>query len=176
MASELTVQTIKGPTSGGNANKILVPSGHTLDTSAGTLNYVPSAGQIVQHVTTDVSSPSTTVVASTSYTDITGATLNITPKYQNSVMLIMFDVFVFLAAGKVGYMIITDGSNNSIGGHYAPWVQTSMVDYHIQGHQHHSFNSTSQQTIKLRAKGNDTTNQSWAGGRQLTLTALEIKQ
>ena len=30
MASELTVQTIKGPTSGGNANKILVPSGHTL--------------------------------------------------------------------------------------------------------------------------------------------------
>ena len=30
MASELSVQTIKGPTSGGNANKILVPTGHTL--------------------------------------------------------------------------------------------------------------------------------------------------
>ena len=26
MASELTVQTIKGPTSGGNANKILIPN------------------------------------------------------------------------------------------------------------------------------------------------------
>lgn len=33
MASELTVQTIKGPTSGANANKIIVPSGHTLAAS-----------------------------------------------------------------------------------------------------------------------------------------------
>ena len=30
MASELTVQTIKGPTSGANANTVLVPSGHNL--------------------------------------------------------------------------------------------------------------------------------------------------
>ena len=30
MASEITVQTIKGPTSGANANTVLVPSGHNL--------------------------------------------------------------------------------------------------------------------------------------------------
>jgi len=29
---------------------------------------------------------------------------------------------------------------------------------------------------KLRARGNDTTNASWAGGRQLSLSVLEIKQ
>ena len=46
MASELIVQTIQGPSSGANANKVLIPSGHTLDVSGGTL--VPSAGQVLQ--------------------------------------------------------------------------------------------------------------------------------
>jgi len=31
MASELIVQTLKGPTSGANANKVIVPSGHTIE-------------------------------------------------------------------------------------------------------------------------------------------------
>jgi len=35
MASELIVQTLKGPTSGSNANKVIIPSGQTLDASAG---------------------------------------------------------------------------------------------------------------------------------------------
>ena len=172
--STLHVENLKGLSSGGNANKIIVPSGQTIDTSAGTL--IPSAGHIVQHVTTDVTNPSTTVVSSTSYVDINGATVNITPKYQNSLCLIMYDIFVFAAANKIAYMILTDGSNNSLGGAYTTWVHSSMLDTHIAGHQHYAFNSTSQQTIKMRAKGNDTTNQSWAGGRQLSLSVLEIKQ
>ena len=45
MASELIVQTLKGPTSGANANKVIIPSGQTLDMSAGT--FTPSSGQIV---------------------------------------------------------------------------------------------------------------------------------
>jgi len=47
--STLHVENLKGLSSGGNANKIIVPSGQTIDASAGTL--VPSAGQIV-NVTT----------------------------------------------------------------------------------------------------------------------------
>ena len=46
MASELYVETLKGLTSGANANKVIVPAGQTLDASAGTV--VPSAGQVVQ--------------------------------------------------------------------------------------------------------------------------------
>ena len=49
MASELIVQTIQGPSSGANANKVLIPSGHTLDVSGGT--FKPSSGQIVQEHT-----------------------------------------------------------------------------------------------------------------------------
>jgi hypothetical protein len=37
MASEIIVNTIKAPTTGANANKVIIPSGVTLDASAGTL-------------------------------------------------------------------------------------------------------------------------------------------
>jgi len=46
MAGILTVQTIQGPTSGVDANKVIIPSGHTLDISAGGL--IPENGQILQ--------------------------------------------------------------------------------------------------------------------------------
>jgi len=83
MASELTVQTIKGPTSGGNANKILVPSGQTLDASAGTL--VPSAGAVVQAV--EGKTISYSVHATTSFTN-SNLAVTFTPKYTNSKLLI----------------------------------------------------------------------------------------
>ena len=82
MASELTVQTIKGPTSGGNANKILVPSGHTLDASSGDLN--PPAGACVQ--VAEGKTISYTVHSTTSYTD-SNLQVAFTPKYTNSKLL-----------------------------------------------------------------------------------------
>ena len=42
MASELTVQTIKGPTSGGNANKILIGSGQDLIAPGHVIGYSQS--------------------------------------------------------------------------------------------------------------------------------------
>jgi len=48
MSGTLTVQNIQGPSSGANANKIIIPSGQTFDASAGTV--VPSAGQLVNYV------------------------------------------------------------------------------------------------------------------------------
>ena len=84
MASELTVQTIKGPTSGGNANKIIIPSGQTLDASAGL--FTPSAGQMVQHV---LVKPTTRTFFNTStYANAVGFSLTITPKFSNSKIVI----------------------------------------------------------------------------------------
>lgn len=45
MASEIIVQTIKGPTSGANANKVIVPAGQTLDTSSGAIIH-PADGVV----------------------------------------------------------------------------------------------------------------------------------
>ena len=40
MASELYVETLKGLTSGANANKVIIPAGQTLDVSAGTVSGI----------------------------------------------------------------------------------------------------------------------------------------
>jgi hypothetical protein len=88
MASELIVQTLKGPTSGANANKVIVPSGHTLDASGGIL--VPSAGQVVQVVQsqkrTVADSSSTTTLAEIS----SDYRIALTPKFANSVIFLTF--------------------------------------------------------------------------------------
>jgi hypothetical protein len=78
MASELTVQTLRGPTSGANADTVLIPSGQTLDASAATL--VPSSGQIIQTKTVTVSSPSTGSATSNINT------VEFTPKFSNSII------------------------------------------------------------------------------------------
>ena len=84
--STLHVENLKGLSSGGNANKIIVPSGQTLDASGGTL--VPSAGAVIQFVHTsgtyNKGFTNDSSYGSTSYTDVSGATLNITPAYSNS--------------------------------------------------------------------------------------------
>jgi hypothetical protein len=84
MSSELFVQTIKGPTSGANANKVIIPSGQTLDASAGTLT--PSAGQVIQ-VVSGVYEGANTTITSTSYTT-TPLTATITPTSTSSKILI----------------------------------------------------------------------------------------
>ena len=85
MASELTVQTLRGPTSGANADTVLIPSGQTLDASVGTL--VPSAGQIVQCVKYAPDDNTWTGTTSTSYI-ATKLQVDITPKFANSLIKI----------------------------------------------------------------------------------------
>jgi hypothetical protein len=88
MASELIVQTIQGPSSGANANKVIIPSGHTLDASGGTL--VPSAGQVVQFVKSSkrtAASDSTTTTMAEIASDYRIA---LTPKFSNSVIVLGF--------------------------------------------------------------------------------------
>ena len=75
MASELTVQTIKGPTSGGNANKILVPSGQTLT----------APGHVIQVVQGTLGSRQS--AASSSFTN-SNLTVAITPKFSTSKILV----------------------------------------------------------------------------------------
>jgi|DEB0MinimDraft_6_1074348.scaffolds.fasta_scaffold159245_1 hypothetical protein len=76
MASELIVQTLKGPTSGANANKILLGSGQEL--------YAP--GHVIQVVQGEHSSEQDT--SSTSYVS-TGLTATITPSSTSSKVLIL---------------------------------------------------------------------------------------
>ena len=75
--STLHVENLKGLSSGGNANKIIVPSGQTL---------VPSAGQVIQKVHHTWSS--TTTNTTTTFADVTGSSFSFTPKLSTSRLFI----------------------------------------------------------------------------------------
>ena len=72
----LTVQTLQAPTSGANANKVLIPSGHNL----------LAAGHVVQVVQGTLGSAANT--NTTSYSD-TGLTATITPTSATSKILVI---------------------------------------------------------------------------------------
>ena len=138
MASELIVQTIQGPSSGANANKVLIPSGHTLDVSGGTL--VPSAGQVIQQVYTVGTGGGASTTSSTAVS--TGLSVSITPKYANSklkVTLLSGRNYQGSSSSQMDIYLYRDGSsisqrtrwtsvyNNSASSiHYGSW---SCVEY-----------------------------------------------
>jgi hypothetical protein len=82
--STLQVENLIGPTSGSNANKVIIPSGQTLDASNG---FIPPAGTIVQHVYLERSSD----LSSNSNTMIDVNNLSITPKYADSLLEFQVD-------------------------------------------------------------------------------------
>ena len=91
MASELYVETLKGLTSGANANKIVVPSGQTLDVSAGTLT--PSSGQIIQVQYTQYTGVNTYTLTASVETEITDLSVSITPQFANSTIKLECAIF-----------------------------------------------------------------------------------
>ena len=76
MAGTLTVQNLQGPTSGANTNKVIIPSGQTIDASAGTL--VPSAGQVVQVVRWNPVVNTTTSASNTTWLDLATTSMTFT--------------------------------------------------------------------------------------------------
>ena len=76
--STLHVENLKGLSSGGNANKIIVPSGQTL---------VPSAGQVIQKVHHTWNSDTTTN-SDQGFSDVTGSSFSFTPKLSTSRLFI----------------------------------------------------------------------------------------
>ena len=106
----LTVQTLQAPTSGANANKVLIPSGHTLDASAGTL--VPSVGQVLQYksgLTSTYSSHSSTTFSATNLK------VDITPKSASSYFIfqVHFVHWWDIPAPSVNYSKVTIYKNGT---------------------------------------------------------------
>lgn len=94
MAGTLTVQNIEGPSSGANANKVIIPSGHTLDVSGGT--FTPSEGQVVK--TTRYTTTTYVNVASQSYTSVWSGSH--TPVLSSSTLI--FNYFLTMRSTNQG--------------------------------------------------------------------------
>lgn len=188
MAGTLTVQNLQGPSSGANANKVIIPSGQTIDASAGTL--VPSAGQIVQIKHAAITN--STTFSSVSYADATGFNVAITPKYTSSVIYISIwagaeVVNTSSAQGAYDHKLLRDTTSvasrrwynyfNKQGipydiyppfalQHYDSPNTTSTITYKLQGRKYNAVSTNSDWTI----------NDSNGGSATATMTVMEIAQ
>ena len=160
MASELFVQTIKGPTSGVNANKVIIPSGQTLDASAGGMTLPSGVGgkvlQVVQTVKTNAETSS-----SGSYVD-SGLSVTITPSSTSSKVLITVSIQIGCNTGSANVDLRlrndTAGTNLSSDPRYTDrWPSDGQSAYYCHNlHFEHldSPSTTSATTYKVQMKTN----------------------
>ena len=120
MASEIIVNTIKAPTTGANANKIIVGSGQELDASAG---LITPAGHIIQMVQATTAT-SYGNITSTSFVEVSAdLRCTITPKFANSKLLVMFHSMMYKSGGSNPWGVATvfrDGTDIFGGTTYSP--------------------------------------------------------
>ena len=187
MASEIIVNTIKAPTTGANANKVIIPSGVTLDASAGTLT--PSAGQIIQVKFFESStSAGQLVTTSTSGLTASGVFVDFTPKNASSLIIVRADLQSKNDAasntsdGLVMLVYRDGGARLGVGGNGDAFWHNSGVSQHNQ-HFQMSFavselanNTTSRRyEVYFRSFGGNPAGINYDWGAQ-TMTVMEIAQ
>jgi len=153
MASEIIVQNLKGPASGANANKIIVPSGHTLDASEGL--FRPSANQIVQHKHHQLTGANEHT--SSSFTAVHSAT-TFTAKHSTSVLRINVQMNISIdqiTSANVGmtWSVFKDGTN------LVSDNQLSVGFYYMDGSVH--GNSHLNQSAVLYINAGDTSSHTY---------------
>jgi hypothetical protein len=175
MAGTLTVQNLQGPSSGANANKVLIPSGQTLDVSGGTL--VPDAGAVVQCVqyynasNSAISTTSTSLVAS-------GISKTITPKYSNSLIIIQSSISMSYSNGWGAATMYLNGSAMTNAGAY----HHSYIDYGNNAYSgivfqgQYQATSTSALTFEIYYRAGTNTYTVAHSNSSSGLTLWEIKQ
>jgi hypothetical protein len=133
MVGTLTVQNLQGPTSGANANKVIIPSGQTLDASGGTL--VPSAGAVVQvqyvniYDTTSYDNLTISGGASTVQSSVTIFSKTFTTLYDNS------DLLVRIHSGQ------TKKSGYASNAYFEAFVDGVSTNFRMEENHHHYQNS-----------------------------------
>ena len=166
--STLHVENLKGPTSGANANKIIVPSGQTL-TAPG--HVIQSAFTINNLITS---------TSSTSYSDL--LSLSLTPKFNNSMLFIISTIRYQEATSNndIKVKITHDGTTIWEANRYFNYsgdsnlIQTSTIQAFVS-----STGSTSARDIKVQV-GQYTTGTSYfntntgTGGDECSLSIQEI--
>ena len=177
MASELTVQTLRGPTSGTNANKVLIPSGQTLDTSAAGL--VTPAGHVLQVVSTSTSNTQNGGYFLTTTADTWPAStfaLSITPTSTTSKIYVQVTVGQYFTVGPAAISIFR-GSTNLGGANFGfGQLYQSALNWRPMTMQYlDSPNTTSEVTYTVHGRiDSGTLYLSGDGDQQNTFTLMEI--
>lgn len=175
MASELIVQTLKGPTSGANANKVIIPSGQTLT----------APGHVIQVVNSNIAGNS----ASTTATDWVNSslTISITPKFATSKIYVIANGGVGVNNGstdsRCDLRLLEDNSSTVL--NYKNYIgidNTTLqhrMQYSLTGYFECSSTSTLTFTVQARIASGSTGQSSrvyynWYDGATHVITAMEI--
>ena len=157
MAGTLTVQNIEGPSSGSNANKVILPAGQTLDVSAGT--FTPSAGQILKtqlHQWTNH-----TQTTSNSFVDVSGSSFSFTPASASSKLFIQYSYAWYRSSASTGsgleVVVNIDGTRQNTVQPFEHYLGSLNASAYSRGHKIDEYtNSTSAaKTIKLQFRNYD---------------------
>ena len=173
--STLHVENLKGLSSGGNANKIIVPSGQTLDASGG---LTTPAGHVIQ---VQNAGWNTTMLTTTTSFVTTGHSVTITPKFASS------KIFLNLAGGswyiEAGTANTTIYRNSTHLGHSTGGLAYKQGNATARYHPHSmsaydSPNTTSAvtYTVYIKSENGTTTYYSYPSYGIMSLTAMEIAQ
>lgn len=128
MASKIIVNEISAPTTGANANKIIVGSGQELDASAG---LITPAGHMVQVVSNMITGQQAFTSGSAT---ASGLSVSITPKYSNSKLLVLITlngVHNANSASGINFHLYRDSNPASIGslsGSYGRWFYAAAYN------------------------------------------------
>ncbi len=164
--STLHVENLKGLSSGGNANKIIVPSGQTLDASNG---FTAPAGHVIQTIsaTTADFSPRPTTTSTSFIT--TGYDLSITPTSTSSKILIQFSIATgFTVAGQYNYFKVYRGST-PLGAEGA--MGNSLHWSVVYGSTLDSPSTTSATTYSIYFRSSNSNNTNYAGWGSSSLSS-----
>ena len=182
--STLHVENLKGLSSGGNANKVIIPTGQTLEVADNLRHDDMPVGSILQVVSATSSSQVGTT--STSFVD-TGLSCSITPKFSSSKIFVsVSQAFSMVGPNDNQYqanLIIADGSNNTLFG-ATSWDQFRIKDmiaisWQVNLEYLHAPSTTSAFTYKTRMKSQyGTGNNVYAqySNSNSSMTLLEVKQ
>jgi len=183
MASELIVQTLKGPTSGANANKVIIPSGQTLELNegvalpSGTTLPAGVGGKVLQVVSMTSTSENST--GSTSYV-ATSLTQSITPSSTSSKIYASFSSAAFCNTN--GFIALTlyrgDSTNLGTGTYGLTWAKdytTNFIDsVSFQYLDSPSTTSAVTYTVRIRAQESGHSVTLNINGTRGVLTLMEI--
>ena len=143
--STLHVENLKGLSSGGNANKIIVPSGQTLHAS----------GHVIQTVTGTYD----TLTSTTSKTPTTAISVNITPSSTSSKILVMMQTWAWHNNYYTGYLGIFRGSTDITLG-----TDTNATDgnWSSGGYQGSGIGVRTAESYSLQTQDSDGSAANWA--------------
>jgi|14_taG_2_1085336.scaffolds.fasta_scaffold42207_2 hypothetical protein len=181
MASEIIVNTIKAPTTGANANKVIIPSGHELHASGHVIQIVNTTFTTQYGINTD-----------TGWTEI--GSLTITPKFASSKIVITSTNHVYVNTGTANnwhsahqrlLRNSTELAGDTGSDPYGEGINVSNSSDRFMTYSTFHYvdepNTTSSTTYKMqfRRKNNDTSSlniNSVAYGRQGMMMIMEIAQ